>query len=170
MDIANRFHTPVTHALERVDYLLISLGLAGYTLAKASEVNWVAFWLLFWVIDVVGTFPALVAYYRRHRARPERPTLLPRGYHVAYNTAHSLATGAVVCALLAALHGGPEMYMTAVPLHLALDRSIFGNAYKPFGVSFQPDSNARFRVFEEGFRREVAAPPAEERIDERVTR
>jgi hypothetical protein len=38
--------------------------------------------------------------------------------------------------------------MLAFPLHLAGDRSIFGNIYKPFGTAFEPVRHEAFRRFE----------------------
>ena len=34
--------------------------------------------------------------------------------------------------------GGAEWSMLAVPFHLAVDRGVFGNVFKPVGLPFEP--------------------------------
>ena len=59
-------------------------------------------------------------------------------YHYLYNFAHTyLVVGAGV-GVWAWVIGGFEWAMLAVPLHLAIDRGIFGNVFKPVTLAFEP--------------------------------
>lgn len=151
MDVSNRFHTRVTHTLERLDYLLAAGLLSAVLYDRRDDVNWWAFGVLFWVIDVIGTFPALTVYHRAKRHTDARPVLIHPAFNTVYNVTHSLVVGGVVALALSLATGGPELYMLAIPLHLWLDRSVFGNAFKPAGVSFEPEKDPRFAQFEDRF-------------------
>ena len=59
-------------------------------------------------------------------------------YHWLYNATHNFVTAAVVAAAWAVAAGGPEWAMLALPLHLAGDRGVFGNGFKPSIEPFEP--------------------------------
>ncbi|HEX2573593.1 MAG TPA: hypothetical protein VH877_28850 [Polyangia bacterium] len=135
MDPYNTFHTRITYRWMRLDYLALLLALVAAVLAHAREVRWGRFALAFAWIDVVGTLPAWYVYYlRRHGAHRSIPPVL----HTLYNLAHSFVTQAVVIGLWLWAHGSWEWAMLAAPIHLCGDRSLFGNVYKPPGLSFEP--------------------------------
>jgi hypothetical protein len=99
---------------------------------------------MFVVIDLIGYLPGAVAFRRS-------PThQIGRGYYVAYNTMHSLLTGAAMVGLWA-LVVGPEWALLAVPIHLFGDRGLFGNTLKPFRVSFEPATHPAFTAFLEAY-------------------
>jgi hypothetical protein len=99
---------------------------------------------MFAVIDVVGYLPGAVAFRRSRDGR------VHRGFHVAYNTMHSLLTGGAIVGAWA-LFVRPEWALLAVPIHLLGDRGLFGNTLKPFGVSFEPVTHPRFAAFERDY-------------------
>lgn len=137
MDHANRFDTPTTYRLLRLEYL-IGLGVSIVLLvAHLSEVRWGPAAVLFLSIDLIGYLPGAIAY---HRSRTRR---ISRIYYVLYNTTHSLATHAVVVGLWALLIGW-EWALLAIPIHLFGDRALFGNFLKPFAVPFEPAPHPAF--------------------------
>ncbi|MDT0380543.1 hypothetical protein RM572_17460 [Streptomyces sp. DSM 42041] len=139
MDAKNRFETRTTFLLSRAEwfaFLVTSLVLAYQHL---SEIRWPVFIAMFTVIDLIGYLPGALAHRRRGAGR------VPRGYYVAYNTMHSLVTAGAVAGLWALLVR-PEWALLALPIHLMGDRALFGNTFKPFGVSFEPSEHpAHFR-------------------------
>ncbi|WP_395572411.1 hypothetical protein [Streptomyces sp. BK79] len=153
MDAKNRFETKTTFALSRLEwlgFLAVSLVLAYQHLA---EIRWGVFVLLFLVIDVIGYLPGAIAY----RRGPDRR--VPRGCYVAYNTMHSLVTAGVLAGAWA-LFVRPEWALLALPIHLMGDRALFGNSLKPFGVSFEPETDPAFRAFEQRYRTAPDAGPS----------
>lgn len=145
MDASNRFETSTTALLHRLEWLgalAVSVALA---LMHLSEIRWPVFIGLFVIIDLVGYIPGAIAFRRSPTKR------IHRGYYLAYNTMHSLLTGAALVGLWALLIG-PEWALLAVPIHLFGDRGIFGNSLKPFGVPFEPHQLPEFTRFETEYR------------------
>jgi len=144
MDGHNRFETRTTFTLARLEWfaaLLVSIVLA---VLHFGEIRWPVFVGFFVVIDVVGYLPGAVAFRRS-------PThQIGCGYYIAYNTMHSLLTGAAMVGLWA-LTVGPEWALLAVPIHLFGDRGLFGNTLKPFRVPFEPATHPAFAAFLEAY-------------------
>jgi len=141
VDHCNRFETPTTYRLARLEWLA-ALGVsAGLAAAHLGEIRWPVFVVLFVVIDLVGYLPGAVAFRRSATGR------IARGYYVAYNVMHSLVTGGLLVGVWALLVG-PEWALLAVPIHLFGDRALFGNTPKPFGVPFEPSTHPAFAAFE----------------------
>jgi hypothetical protein len=132
MDIENPFHTAGTYRLMRLENIGLLVLSGGLMLWHANALNWWRALLAFWVIDIVGYLPGAVAYRRQGKGA------ISPIYHHIYNIAHTyLVVGAGVAAWAWAL-GGFEWAMLAVPFHLALDRGVFGNVFKPLALSFEP--------------------------------
>lgn len=131
MDAANTFDTPWTYRALRAEYGLLALT-AGYLLwKKRDEVRWpVAAGLLFYN-DAIGYLPGARAYRRSPDGR------VARRYYAAYNVMHSALLGSAVGGLWAKTRR-PEWALLAIPLHIGIDRGVFGNFYKPFSVPFEP--------------------------------
>src|SRR5690348_16260172 len=134
MDVKNRFHTPETWALVRIEQCALVLGLSENVLTRASEVRWGHFIAAFVLIDLIGYITGAIAFRRAPSGR------IAPIYHHLYNLTHSYLTAAVVCGVWAALGGGLEWAMLALPIHLAGDRGLFGNVYKPVSLPFEPVS------------------------------
>lgn len=131
MDAANRFESPTTYRLIRLEYLA-ALALSLYLLlTHLGEVRWIPFVALFVYIDLIGYIPGAIAY---HRSRTKR---IHKAYYVLYNLMHSLVTQFVVV-LGWAFFVGWEWALLAIPIHLCGDRALFGNFLKPFNVTFEP--------------------------------
>jgi len=119
-------------ALSRSEWLLLLAALSAIVLWHRDAVSWPRFVLAFAAIDVVGYLPGAVAF-RRARGSAIAPV-----YHWLYNATHNFVTAAVVAAAWALAAGGPEWAMLALPLHLAGDRGLFGNGFKPSTEPFEP--------------------------------
>jgi hypothetical protein len=115
----------------RAEYLALALALAALLLLHLREVRWPLAVLAFALIDLVGYLPGARAF-RRSGGRP-----IARVYHHLYNVTHNFLTLTVVAALWALAAGRLEWAMLAMPLHLAGDRGLFGNGWKPAGRSFE---------------------------------
>lgn len=161
MDKHNLFLTQPLYRLVRLDWLCIMLVLAVLVAVNWQQVNWLRFWVMFWVIDAVGTVPGFYYYFRnRHRTHG----VVPNWCVVAYNTCHSFATTTLVLAGWYYL-SGPEWAMLGMPIHLAGDRGVFGNIYKNFGVQFEASGpHEGFRRFLERFASERGSTPARETV------
>lgn len=148
MDTQNLFHTRTTFNLMRLDYTVGLIALSALVLLNASEVNWVRFVIAFAWIDLVGYLPGAILYRAKNAPRP-----LPPLYSFLYNTTHSFATNAIVILVWRYLVGEYEWAMLALPIHLLGDRGLFGNVYKPFALSFEPESHPAFARFSVDFNR-----------------
>ncbi|RSM70829.1 hypothetical protein DMB66_07650 [Actinoplanes sp. ATCC 53533] len=148
MDQRNTFDTPTTARLHRAEYGAALALATGLFLAHWSDIRWLPAIGLFAYIDLIGYLPGAIAYRRSPDHR------ISRVYYVLYNSMHSLLTAGAVVALWAWLIR-PEWALLAVPIHLFIDRAVFGNQLKPFGVPFEP---RRLPAFER-LLRELAARP-----------
>ena len=118
--------------LSRIEWLLLLAGLSAVVLSHRDAVSWPRFALAFAAIDLVGYLPGALAF-RRARGSAIAPV-----YHLLYNATHNFVTAALVAAAWALAAGGPEWAMLALPLHLAGDRGVFGNGFKPSAEPFEP--------------------------------
>jgi hypothetical protein len=144
MDKHSMFHTRATYNLARLDYLILTILCSVLVLAHAREVRWGPFIVAFAWIDVVGTLPAYYVYYLRRSG--EHRSIHPVFYYL-YNFCHSAVTNVVITLAWFAIYGQWEWAMLAAPIHLCGDRSLFGNIYKPLGLSFEPVVNKNFERF-----------------------
>jgi phosphatidylglycerol lysyltransferase len=136
MDAKNRFHTSFTYWLVRAEHAAIVVVGTLVQLLHAHEVNWWRAIGSFLIIDLVGYLPGMFAF------RRSKTGSIASWYHHSYNIAHTyLVTGAGL-ALWTYLHGGLEWAMLAVPVHLSIDRGIFGNTLKPVELSFEPGDHS----------------------------
>jgi hypothetical protein len=132
VDAKNPIHSKGTYWIIRGEHLAILAVCGVLAVWHAGEVNWWRALAAFWVIDLVGYLPGAVAFLRA-KGKPINPW-----YHHVYNFCHTyLVTGTGV-AVWAYCIGGFEWAMLAVPIHLAVDRGVFGNILKPIGLSFEP--------------------------------
>lgn len=149
MDKYNRFHTRTIYNLERLDWLVIGAVPLILVILFWREVHWWRFTIAFALPDVIGTFPGLYFYYGR-RAGSHRS--IPNVIHQLYNFGHCFAGIALFCAVWFLINGQHfEWAMLAFPIHLAGDRSVFGNIYKPFGTAFEPVPHEAFVRFERDY-------------------
>ena len=131
MDIKNPLHTPGTYGLARAEQIALMTLCAALLAWHWNEVNWWRAAAAFWAIDLVGYIPGAIAYRRRGGGR------IPAVYHHAYNFAHTYLVVGTGIALWMWM-SGPEWAMLAAPLHLSIDRGVFGNVFKPVALPFEP--------------------------------
>jgi hypothetical protein len=131
MDAANTFETPATYRALRAEFGLLGIA-AGYMLwRKRDQVRWPVAAALFLYNDLIGYVPGAIAYRRSPDGR------VGRRHYAAYNVAHSALTASIVAAAWSRARG-PEWALLVIPLHIGLDRGLFGNFMKPFSVAFEP--------------------------------
>src|SRR3954447_25007791 len=134
MDAHNTFETKATYTALRAEYGAL-LGASTYLIWRnRKKIRWPVFGALFYYNDALGYIPGAIAYRRSDDKR------ISKGFYVAYNIAHSGLTGGVVAALWAKLVK-PEWALLAIPFHIGIDRSVFGNFLKPFSVAFEPETH-----------------------------
>jgi hypothetical protein len=148
MDKYNTFHTRATYALIRLDWATLMLVAIALLLVHWRDVNWWRFSFAFLLPDLIGTLPGLYVYYGR-RSGPHRS--IPSIIHKLYNFGHCFVVVALFCGVWWFATGHLEWAMLAFPIHLAGDRSIFGNIYKPLGTAFEPVKHEAFARFEEKY-------------------
>jgi len=117
--------------LTRAEYLALMTASGLLMLLHAGEVSWVRAAIAFAAIDLIGYLPGARAF-RRAGGGAIAPV-----YHHLYNVTHNFLTAAMVTAVWALVGGGFEWAMLALPLHLAGDRGIFGNGFKPRALPFE---------------------------------
>ncbi|MCM6776394.1 hypothetical protein NDR87_20840 [Nocardia sp. CDC159] len=127
MDACNRFETPATFRLYRLEYAVALAVCVTLFVVHLDQVRWVPALILFAYIDVVGYLPGMIA--------QRRTAAVPKICYLLYNAMHSFVTQAVVTGLWIAVFGF-EWALLAIPIHLCGDRCLFGNAMKPFAVPF----------------------------------
>ncbi|MDF1665279.1 MAG: hypothetical protein P1V97_26185 [Planctomycetota bacterium] len=141
MDNQNRYDSPNTHKLMRLEALLGLTACVALVLTHFSEVQWLNFIVLFASIDILGYLPGAVAF---RKSKGQRISSI---YYLLYNTMHSLLSGAVIAGLWVLVFGF-EWAILAIPIHLFSDRALFGNYYKPFSAPFEPQLLSSFANFE----------------------
>jgi Phosphatidylglycerol lysyltransferase, C-terminal len=142
VDSKNLVHSKGTYWIIRGEHLAVLALCSTLAIWNAGAVNWWRALAAFWIIDLVGYLPGAFAFIK-NRGRPINPW-----YHHVYNFCHTyLVTGTGV-AVWAYVIGGFEWAMLAVPIHLAVDRGIFGNILKPVGLSFEPRDHSEQTVLQ----------------------
>jgi hypothetical protein len=132
MDPVNTFDTHATHRAVRVEYGLLAAG-CGYLLWRnRREVRWPVALGLFLYNDTLGYVPGAIAYRRSADKK------IAKSYYMAYNTMHSGVWGSIAAATWARFVR-PEWALLGIPLHIGIDRGLFGNTLKPFSVPFEPE-------------------------------
>jgi hypothetical protein len=131
MDPAHRFHTDETWRWVRAEHVGLVLVLVGLVAAHARDVAWGRLLVAFAAIDLVGYLPGAIAFRRAGGGR------IAPAYHHLYNVSHSYLSAGVWLGAWAAVGGGLEWAMLAVPIHLSGDRGVFGNVYKPVSLPFE---------------------------------
>jgi hypothetical protein len=149
MDSKNRFDSPATHLLLRLECLAALGAAVALAFLHRAEIRWVPFAALFVAIDLVGYIPGAIAH-RRGKGGP-----IAAIYYALYNATHSLLAGGAIAALWSVV-AGPEWALLAIPIHLLGDRALFGNFYKPRGVAFEPETHPAFAAFEKEIARGAA--------------
>lgn len=150
MDKYNTFHSTATYRLMRLDYFVVLVILSAAVLLHASEVNWLRFVIAFAWIDLAGTIPAWYLYYLRRTGSHRK---LPAIFYKFYNFCHSFTTNAAIVGVWYLITGTWEWAMLAAPIHLCGDRSLFGNVYKPEGLSFEPVPHPEYQRFRAEYER-----------------
>lgn len=151
MDKYNTFHTKTAYNLERLDYGVIMLSLLAAVAMNWQQTHWGAFIASFLIIDLIGTVPGMYCYYARRSGKHKS---IPKIFYVLYNSAHSFFTIGFIALLWFFIVGQWEWAMLAMPIHLCGDRSVFGNTYKPFQLSFEPVKHQLFQEFQNKVNRE----------------
>jgi hypothetical protein len=132
MDKKHRFHTEDTWLWVRAEHVALIAVCVALLALHLGEVRWWRFACAFLVIDLIGYVPGALAFRRAGAGR------IDARYHHLYNLTHSyVITGALV-GVWALAQGSFEWAMLAVPIHLAGDRGLFGNTYKPRILPFEP--------------------------------
>jgi hypothetical protein len=136
MDAKHRFHTDQTWLWVRAEHLAVIAIAVGLLALHLREVSWLRFAVAFVAIDLIGYIPGAIAF-KRAGGGP-----IAARYHHLYNLTHSYLTTGVLVGLWAFAQGSFEWAMLAVPIHLAGDRGLFGNTYKPPSLPFEPVAEA----------------------------
>ena len=132
--------TPVTYRALRLEYGAGLVGAVVLAVLHLGQIRWPVFVGLFAVIDVVGYLPGAIAW-RRAGGGP-----IGAGYYLSYNIMHSVLSAAAIAAGCCVL-AGPQWALLALPIHLCGDRALFGNFYKPLGLSFEPRTHPAYQEF-----------------------
>lgn len=148
MDKHNTFLTRATYNLVRLDWAIIMLLALAVVVVYWREVDWWRFAFAFLLPDLIGTFPGLYVYYSR-RSGDHRS--IPGVIHKLYNAGHCFAGVLLFCGLWWLVTGKLELAMLGFVIHLAGDRSVFGNIYKPLGTAFEPVKHQAFERFEKEY-------------------
>lgn len=145
MDAVNMFDTPATHHALRAEYGLLAAS-CGYLLwRQRKDVRWPVALGLFFYTDTLGYVPGAIAY------RHSRDKKISKAYYVAYNTMHSGLWGCLAATGWARLVR-PEWAMLVIPLHIGIDRGLFGNTLKPFSVPFEPEAHPVWQLVRDQLR------------------
>jgi len=152
MDPDNLFFSRRTAWLVRFDYLVV-LGLLVFVLiSQWEQLNLLHFVLAIVWQDLIGYYPAAAVFYLGSRDPQQRK--VPRFFYVVYNIFHGVPLNAAVLVTWWVLAGGWEPAMLAIPIHLCIDRGVFGRFYKAFCIAFEPVAHPEFKRFTEGIARE----------------
>ena len=148
MDSHNLFLTRTTYRLLRAEYAAALIAAVVIALVHLGHIRWPVFIGMFVYIDLIGYLPGAVAYRRAHGSD------IWRGFHVLYNSMHSLLSAGAVAGAWCLLVR-PEWALLALPIHLCGDRAIFGNFLKPFGLSFEPVTHPAYKELVKNYDRYI---------------
>jgi uncharacterized membrane protein YfcA len=164
MDAVNMFDTPATHRAIRAEYGVLA-AVSGYLLwRKRKDVRWPVALGLFLYNDTLGYVPGAIAY-RRSVDKD-----ISKAYYLAYNAMHSGVSASIAAAVWARFVR-PEWAMLGIPLHIGVDRAVFGNMLKPFSVPFEPELHPTWRLVRDELREPwqgMSAAEAQARLREGV--
>ena len=116
----------------RLEHVVVLAVASALALLHLSELNWLRGLAAFFAIDLIGYLPGAIAQRRAGKGR------IPALFHHLYNFTHSYLTAGTLVAIWALALGRFEWAMLAVPIHLSIDRGLFGNTYKPSALPFEP--------------------------------
>jgi hypothetical protein len=156
----NLFLTRTTFRLLRAEYGLALAGAVIVALTHLGHIRWPVFIAMFLYIDLIGYLPGAVAYRRARggsRKSRHRGGDIWRGFHVLYNSTHSLLSAAAVAGAWCLLVR-PEWALLALPIHLCGDRAVFGNFLKPFGLSFEPVTHPAYEELVKNYEQHAESP------------
>ncbi|MDJ0641453.1 MAG: hypothetical protein QNJ15_01420 [Erythrobacter sp.] len=104
-------------------YVMLAVGLVG-TALFAPAIDWIAYFILFWIIDVVGYWPGVTM------CRVAKSRQIPSVFTHLYNLMHSNSGALILVLGYALLFPGSVAAALAIPVHLGIDRGILGNRLK----------------------------------------
>ena len=135
MDYKNFFATRNISYYARLDYIAL-LALCG-TLAyeHRAHMDWLVFFSAIAWQDAIGYYPAALVYYLQPGNAPRR---IPVGFYYLYNLIHGVLLNLAVVLVWMRLANGWQWEMLAIPIHLCIDRGVFGLSYKSRKISFVP--------------------------------
>src|SRR5688500_15845267 len=107
----------------RLEHAALGTVAAVLVLLHLPELSWLHFIAAFAAIDLIGYLPGAIAQRRAGKGR-----ISPLFHHL-YNFPHSYLVAGCLVALWALTIGHFEWAMLAVPIHLSIDRGLFGNTY-----------------------------------------
>jgi hypothetical protein len=116
----------------RLEHTLLLAVTSSLALWHVWRLDWLHFIAAFVAIDLIGYIPGAIAQ-RRAGKGPISPL-----FHHLYNFTHSYVVAGCVVAAWALAAGHFEWAMLAIPIHLSIDRGLFGNTYKPTSLPFEP--------------------------------
>jgi hypothetical protein len=151
VDSHNLFLTRTTYRLLRAEYGAALIGAVVVALIHFGHIRWPVFIGMFVYIDLIGYLPGAVAY------RRARGGEIWRGFHMLYNSTHSLLSAGTVAGAWCLLFR-PEWALLALPIHLCGDRAIFGNFLKPFGLSFEPVTHPAYKELVKNYEQHTESP------------
>ncbi len=132
MDAKNRFHTAHTFLWVRLEHVAVLVVSSALVLRHLEQLSWLHGLAAFAAIDLVGYLPGAIA-----QRRAGKGSIAPLFHHL-YNFTHSYLVAGALIGLWAVALGHLEWAMLAVPIHLSIDRGLFGNTYKPTSLPFEP--------------------------------
>jgi hypothetical protein len=146
MDYRNFFATRNIALYGRLDYIAMLLLCAALLWQHRAGLDWLVFFIAIAWQDAIGYYPAALLYYLRRPAAPGRRRV-PVFFYYLYNAVHGVLLNLAV--LLAWMHvaGGWRWEMLAIPVHLCIDRGVFGLFYKSRKISFIPVEHHAYAEF-----------------------
>jgi len=103
----------------RVVFILALLS----SLVLFNQINWLHYFILFWIIDVFGYWPGFL--FTKFFARDTPPPI----FYYLYNLFHSFSGVFVICITYLFFFDTP-LTLLAVALHISIDRGLLGNSLK----------------------------------------
>jgi len=144
MDYKNQFVTKNIYYYSRLDYLVGLVGCLVLMYLNYESINIWVFILILALPDVIGYYPAAMLYYLRPKSSRRR---VPVVFYYIYNLSHGVFLNTVCCFVWSYYAGGLQFEMLAFPIHLCIDRGVFGLFYKSRKISFVPVEHGLYSRF-----------------------
>lgn len=143
MDNKNLFVSRNIYYYNRLDYIVLLISCLILIYYNWGDFNSISF-ILMLVWPELGFYPAAFWYFFKSDSDNRS---VPEIFYYIYNISHGVVANLSVILIWMYIADGFQWAMLAFPVHLGIDRGLFGLFYKSRKISFIPKEHPDYSVF-----------------------